>query len=267
MSIIQHRIEAEYMEMEIMNNSAHLVLQGKGGVGKSLVSSFLTQYMIERGYEPVCGDTDPVNTTFYQMKGLNVALVPITDGGTVVQRMFDPLFESIMTTEQPVIVDNGASTFLPMLKFLKSNMILETMADMDKQIYIHTIITGGQAKDDTASGLIALIDMVKESGANTKIVVWKNEFWGEPLFDGKPLENMPWIKNNTNIIEGIVPIIDRNSDAFSTDIKIMTENHMTCKEVKESEDFGMLAKSRIFRVFNDVYKELDKTFKAPHDVQ
>ncbi|AJJ37987.1 cobQ/CobB/MinD/ParA nucleotide binding domain protein (plasmid) [Yersinia pestis] len=243
-----------------MNNTAHLILQGKGGVGKSLVSSMLAQYLLERSYTPICGDTDPVNTTFYQIKGLDVALVPITEGGTVVQRLFDPLFESIISAEHPVVVDNGASTFLPMLKFLKSNLILETLEQFGKQTYIHTIITGGQAKDDTANGLIALIDMIKESGTKTKVVVWKNEFWGTPFFDGKSLEDMPWIKKNGDIIEGIVSIVDRNSDAFSTDIKIMTENHMTYNEVKESEKFGLIAKSRVFRVFNDVYQELDAVF-------
>ena len=31
-----------------MNNSAHLVLQGKGGVGKSLVSSIIAQYLNQK---------------------------------------------------------------------------------------------------------------------------------------------------------------------------------------------------------------------------
>ncbi|EKH8549299.1 conjugal transfer protein TraL [Salmonella enterica] len=243
-----------------MNNTAHLILQGKGGVGKSLVSSMLAQYMQARNFRPICGDTDPVNTTFYQIKGLNVALVPITENGTVIQRLFDPLFESIISAEHPVIVDNGASTFLPMLKFLKSNLILDTLEQFGKKTYIHTIITGGQAKDDTANGLISLIDMIKESGTNTKIVVWNNEFWGTPLFDGKTLEEMSWIKKNNDVIQGIVSVIDRKSDAFSTDIRLMTENHMTYNEVKESDMFGLIAKSRIFRVFNDVYNELDKVF-------
>jgi DNA polymerase III delta prime subunit len=245
-----------------MINSAHLILQGKGGVGKSMVATMLAQYLQERGYHPFCGDTDPVNTTFHQVKGLDVALVPITEGGTVVQRLFDPLFETIMATDTPVVVDNGASTFLPMLKFLKSNMILETMADMNKQIYIHTIITGGQAKDDTATGLLALIEMIKSAGTNTKVIVWKNEFWGTPLFNGVQLEDMPWIKKNASIIEGVISIIDRQSDAYSTDIKIMTENHMTYKEIKESSEFGVLAKSRLFRVFNDVYTQLDSVLKV-----
>ena len=44
----------------------HLTLQGKGGVGKSLVASILAQYLRNRGKEIHCVDTDPVNQTFSQ---------------------------------------------------------------------------------------------------------------------------------------------------------------------------------------------------------
>jgi Mrp family chromosome partitioning ATPase len=44
----------------------HLTLQGKGGVGKSLVSSILAQYFRHRGAEIHGIDTDPVNQTFSQ---------------------------------------------------------------------------------------------------------------------------------------------------------------------------------------------------------
>jgi Mrp family chromosome partitioning ATPase len=46
----------------------HLTLQGKGGVGKSLVSSILAQYFRYRGAEIHCIDTDPVNQTFSQIR-------------------------------------------------------------------------------------------------------------------------------------------------------------------------------------------------------
>jgi len=241
-------------------NTTHWTLQGKGGVGKSFLSTILAQYFQSRGYEPACADTDPVNSTFYRMEELDVMLVPITEGGTVLQRLFDPLFESILSTERVSVVDNGASTFLPIAKFISSNFILEAMQEHGKQVYIHSIVTGGQAKDDTVTGLLSMIDIVKKSNTNTKIVVWQNEFWGIPEFNGTPLSEMPWIQENNSIIQGIVPIVDRNSDAFSTDIRLMNEKHMTLKQVKESDEFGFMAKSRINRVFGDIYTELDRVF-------
>lgn len=242
------------------DNTTHWVLQGKGGAGKSFIAAGLVQYFRWLSYAPVSGDTDPVNSTLHQIKGLNAQLVPITEGGTVVQRLFDPLFESILSVPTVSVVDNGASTFLPMIKFVSSNGILELMQEQNKQVYIHCVVVGGQAKDDTVSGLLSLIELVKRSKTNAKIVVWENEFWGIPDFNGRPLREMPWFTDNKTIIQGVVRIVDRNSDAFSTDIRLMTENHMTLSDVHESEKFGVLAKSRINRVFSDIFKELNAVF-------
>jgi MinD-like ATPase involved in chromosome partitioning or flagellar assembly len=48
------------------SNQVHLVLQGKGGVGKSFVSAVLGQYFHARKGALHCFDTDPVNATFAQ---------------------------------------------------------------------------------------------------------------------------------------------------------------------------------------------------------
>ena len=39
----------------------HFVLQGKGGVGKSMIAAVLAQYLTEHDRQPMCIDTDPVN--------------------------------------------------------------------------------------------------------------------------------------------------------------------------------------------------------------
>ena len=46
--------------------SVHLVLQGKGGVGKSCVSAILAQYFRTKSAPVHFVDTDPINTTFTQ---------------------------------------------------------------------------------------------------------------------------------------------------------------------------------------------------------
>lgn len=259
-SQVSAAVSAQIMNLE---NSVHLVLQGKGGVGKSLIAAAKSQYLSARNYEPVNGDTDPVNSTFAQIKALNAQLIPIADGGAVVQRLFDPLFENVLAIKQPAVIDNGASTFLPLIKYIKSNDVLKALQQAGKQVFIHSVIVGGQAKDDTAQGLLSLIELVKQSGSNAKIVVWQNEFWGIPEFKGTSLEQMPWMTQNAEIIQGVVKIVDRNSDAFTTDIRLMSESHLTLNEVQASEKFGVFAKSRIQRVFEDLYQELDRVYGVP----
>src|SRR5450432_2803819 len=52
------------------SNQVHFILQGKGGVGKSLISAILAQYFRGRKVTPHCFDTDPVNATFAQYQAL-----------------------------------------------------------------------------------------------------------------------------------------------------------------------------------------------------
>lgn len=46
----------------------HMVLQGKGGVGKSFIASTLAQHKLAKGKKLLCIDTDPVNATFNGFK-------------------------------------------------------------------------------------------------------------------------------------------------------------------------------------------------------
>ncbi|EOQ6451878.1 TPA: conjugal transfer protein TraL, partial [Escherichia coli] len=65
-------------------------------------------------------------------------------------------------------------------------------------------------------------------------------------------------------IAGVVVIQDRKSDAFASDIKELTEKSLTLKEALESDHFGLMAKSRLKRVFNDIYKQLDSIYDDEH---
>ncbi|NQU58501.1 MAG: conjugal transfer protein TraL, partial [Rhodospirillales bacterium] len=49
----------------------HMILQGKGGVGKSFVASLLAQHYLSREITPVCIATDPINQTFAAYKSFN----------------------------------------------------------------------------------------------------------------------------------------------------------------------------------------------------
>jgi hypothetical protein len=100
--------------------SIHLTLQGKGGVGKSLVASVLAQYLREKGKEVRCIDTDPVNRTFAQYGALAADRLNLRDEhNRIEQRAFDSLIQRFLTEDAATfVVDNGASTFLPLWHYL-----------------------------------------------------------------------------------------------------------------------------------------------------
>lgn len=236
-------------------STVNFILQGKGGVGKSLSAALLAQYLIKTGKDVVCADTDPVNGTFSQYQSLNVTHVDILDGATVMQRKFDPLIEKIVETDADFVIDNGASTFLPLTNYMSQNDIFDLLADHGKKVIVHTILTAGQAKADTLNGFAELIKTV---GDKATIVLWLNEFWGPIEFDGQPITSLALFEKNQDKIAGLVRIENRgNSDAFTTDVKLMTENHLTLDDVLNSTEFGVVAKSRLRKVVNAVFEELE----------
>ena len=228
-----------------MKNSINFILQGKGGVGKSFATAILAQYFIDENHMDniVVGDTDPVNTTTVKVKRLNADLIQITENSKVIQSKF----ESMLTNSQNTfVIDNGASTFLPLIQYFNDNCVMDMFEDVEQDVYIHTVIVGGQALADTLQGFEELKELVK--GSKVKLIVWINEFQGIPA-----LENIP-----------LIVIQDRKSDAFASDIKELTEKSLTLKEALESDHFGLMAKSRLKRVFNDIYKQLDSIYDDEH---
>jgi len=239
-------------------SSIHMVLQGKGGAGKSLIAVFIAQYLQNKGGKVICADTDPVNATFTQYASLDVAHVEIAEGGNVIQRKFDPLMEMIISTDADFVIDNGAATFMPLTRYLAENDIFKIMSEGGKQVYVHTVLTGGQAKTDTYNGFAELLGKVNNFA---KVVVWENEFWGKVEYDGHPITASKIFKDadKSGKIAGVVKIIDRSqSDTFVGDMKQMTESHMTLADVMASSDFNFLVKNRLQKVVSGVFTELNK---------
>lgn len=237
-------------------NSVHLTMQGKGGVGKSLIAAFITQYFKSTGANVICADTDPVNATFAQYKSLDVAHVEIAKDGNVIQTKFDPLIQLIVETASDFVIDNGSATFLPLTKYLADNDIFEIMADHGKKVFIHTVLTGGQAKTDTYNGFSELLSKV---GKYAKVVVWENEFWGPVEYEGHSIRSTKLFKEaeRAGKISGIVNIADQSrNDGRIEALQKMTSKHMTLADAKASGEFHFLEINRLEKIVKPIFSEL-----------
>ena len=132
----------------------HMILQGKGGVGKSLIAAILAQYKMSTGQQPLCIDTDPVNATFHGFKELNVKRLQIMENEEINPRHFDTLVELIAPATDDVIIDNGASSFVPLSHYLNSNQVPALLQEMGHELVVHTVITGSQALTDCLASTI-----------------------------------------------------------------------------------------------------------------
>jgi len=234
----------------------HLILQGKGGVGKSYVAALLAQYYLERG-TTLCIDTDPVNATFASFESLNVQRADIMEGDDINPRRFDVLMETIFGANcDDVIIDNGASSFVPLLSYLLSNGVIDLFKEYGHTPVIHTVVTGGQAQTDTLAGFVKLLDHFGASGE--QLVVWLNEFWGPVVDRGIPFERMPVYKHNEAKVKTVITIPELKHETFGEDIAQMLKAKRTFDEAINSGDYAFMAKQRLTKIKNHLFESMGK---------
>jgi hypothetical protein len=130
----------------------HLVLQGKGGVGKTVVAGWLAEFLIHRGQPVHCIDGDPVNRSLAQYKALPVdKLDLISQDGVVMRSRYDALIDRFLNEEAVFVVDNGATAFLPFWTYVVESNIPAVLREAGRRVYVHVPISGGEMLNDTLS--------------------------------------------------------------------------------------------------------------------
>lgn len=233
--------------------AAHFVLQGKGGVGKSLVAAFLAQFFLEEKRNVKCYDTDPVNSTLSRYEALAPTYLELMKAGEVDRRKFDVLMEDILSSKGATfVVDNGATTFLPLGHYIAENKAWDMLAEAGIETFTHTVVTGGQALQDTLAGLDSLARIARPRS----IVVWVNEFFGPVEYAGKPFAQLPVLTNNAEKIRGVATLQKRNADTFGADVRDMVGHYMTFEQALASERVALMARQRLKMVRGEVFSQL-----------
>ncbi len=235
--------------------SIHLILQGKGGVGKSMIAAFLAQYKLGKGKLPLCLDTDPVNASFEAYKSLKVSRLSILQHEEIDPRRFDQLIEQIAKAKTDVIIDNGASSFVPLSAYVLSNHVPTLLHDMGHQLIVHTVVTGGQALLDTLTGMTQLI---RQFPADVPFVVWLNPYWGPIELEGKSFEQMKAYREYKDRISAIIPLPDLKKETFGRDLSDMLQAHLTFDEAIALPSLTIMARQRL----SIIKKQLFEQFSA-----
>ncbi|MBL8075586.1 MAG: conjugal transfer protein TraL [Nitrospira sp.] len=235
--------------------SIHLILQGKGGVGKSMIAAFIAQYKLGKGKLPLCFDTDPVNASFEAYKNLKVSRLSILQHEEIDPRRFDQLIEQIANAKTDVIIDNGASSFVPLSAYVLSNHVPTLLRDMGHQLIVHTVVTGGQALLDTLTGMTQLI---RQFPADVPFVVWLNPYWGPIELEGKSFEQMKAYREHKDRISAVIPLPELKKETFGRDLSDMLQAHLTFDEASALPSLTIMARQRL----SIIKKQLFEQFSA-----
>ncbi|MCG2586404.1 hypothetical protein [Massilia sp. TS11] len=239
-----------------MQNTVHFILQGKGGIGKTLVSTILAQWIAGKDTLPLrCYDTDQENPTFSRYKALQVKHVPVSaDGYNIDPKRFDALMIDLLEQDGNCVIDNGSNTFSPLMGYLIENDCFALLQESGRQVYIHTIVGGGDTLHDTATGFVSTA-----KATAVPLVLWENHHFG-PLqsASGKLFIESATYQEHAGRVRGRVVLTQRNADTFGADIKKMNTARLTAAEVKESDKFNLMEKQRVKVVFRDLFEQLDQ---------
>jgi len=233
----------------------HMILQGKGGVGKSLIASMLAQHYIKRDITPICIDTDPVNATFAGYKAFGAKHIDLMSGDDLDPRAFDELVEMVMAAddESVFVIDNGASTFVPLCSWLIENEVIQFFKDADVNLTVHSVITGGQALGDTIAGLGNLLKHF-----DAPLVVWINEYFGKPERNGIAFENSAIVLDNHEKIHALIRIAAVNPKTFGHDLNNALQDKKTFAEAIADPSINIMARQRLTMIWRDLDAQIDR---------
>lgn len=233
--------------------TVHIVLQGKGGVGKTYASTLLAQYHRENGRPVACYDTDPVNNSFAAFKALNARVVQVLKGRALNVAPIDQLMNDVITSPDSSVIDNGAASFVPFSDYLLKSNIPDLALAKGCRLVVHVVLAGGPNMHDTMKGFVSILDNYPASVA---LVVWINEFFGPVEIEGKPVESLPIFETNKDRIIGTVYLrrLDPELEGFS--LQKMLTDHGTFAEALADPNLDIVGQSRLMGVRRDIFDQL-----------
>ena len=246
---------------EAKMNTVNFIMQGKGGVGKSFVAFNLAQFLQSRDPHAICIDTDPLSPTLCRFEALKPIHIQIADQRSVNLQKFDAMVELIINSTSDVVIDTGSSTFLPIVDYMLDHGVFGLLHfNYKKRILVHVVLNA-KTQNDLIMTSSCLESIARDFPAYVELVVWLNEFGGE-------------IRGFTNcnlfysIKDRILALlrIENPSPLELADITAMQNARMTYEEAIASDTFLVMARSRIFRLRDEIFGQLHRLF-SPDEAQ
>ena len=234
----------------------NFILQGKGGVGNTLVSFLLAQYFKSQGQEILCFDTGPVNHTFASFTDLNVQSFDLLENGRIMEHVFDQFVMALIEAPEDaaIVIDNGASTFLPLCAYLKENDTISLLQEQGHEVQLHSVVTGGPSILDTMNGLQALFINFPD----IPITVWLNGYFGHTEIHGVAVEDSKLIKKFTDRVHAFIRIGNHKNNLFSHDFDDMLKRRLTFEEARNEPSIWLFSRQRLVMIQREIFEQISK---------
>ena len=232
------------------------MLQGKGGIGKTLVANLLVQYCQHTGRPVQAYDADPVNASLRATKALAAKVIDLLVEDEIAVRTADQFVETLLTCETDVVLDNGSASFLPVSRYLVENEIASLFETAGRDLVIHVVISGGTAFLETLKGLEALVTHFPDT---VKFVCWTNGFFGPGRVADNlvEFEDTPLYETIKPRVLGVVSLKALNPHTFGENFGRMLSNRLTFDEALDpAAGFNSVERQRLSMIQRDIFAQL-----------
>ena len=238
------------------SRKVHAVLAPKGGCGKTFIASLIAQALIERGEPVLCLDTDRENASLTDIPALKAKPVALfqPNSDEIDIHAMDAMTEELLTEDINIVMDNGATSFAPLSRYLVEGNVPAMVTEAGKRLVVHTIIAGGQELEQTVRGFASVAAQFPE---HVDLVLWLNEHHGpiaSPTGDG--FETTHVYQQFRHRILAMVRLPRLNPSTFGANLADMLARKMTFAEADASSDFFVIAKQRLRQIKRPIFDQL-----------
>ncbi len=233
----------------------HIVMQAKGGVGKSFISALLLEYLSDKS-KATGIDTDFNNPSLSMHESLDVTYLNIMpNGDTVDIRKFDDLvmfmFENEKVKGKDCVWDIGAGTMTPLFAYINAN---DTFSLLGEHFNITVHIPVAIASESEADCLVGLENMLTSFKDKCTYMVWSNEFFAST--GGHSIEDLDAYKKHRSKIFSVVNMSKRDV-LFESALAKMKKRKQIFADVNMDPEYNILEKSRLHKIKTDYWDMLD----------
>ncbi len=223
----------------------HFIGGEKGGVGKSLMSRVLAQYMIDREIPFIGFDTDRSHGAlmrFYSGYASSVLVDNIEALDTIIEAAAEQ-------PERRVLVDLAAQTHDPLVKWMDDAGVLNLADEMGMTIHYWHVMDSGK---DSVDLLKKLLDRF---GTGMKYVLVRNQIRGNDFSvleqsgeQARAVAMGAKIVGIRHLHDGVINKIDAASSSFWA-----AKNSGD----KDNAGLGLMERQRVKMWLRDAYREID----------
>lgn len=248
-----------------MKNKLNIILSPKGGIGKTMISTYLAEFLKDKfkGMNIICMDADNASQSFGQWDEFNVNPIrTFKNLSTELNELIEFFNSTIETKDTIYIVDTGAAEYATITSFMGKINEVYNMIKENNEIVIHTIIGDKQLLDITTTAIDDITNVLQKP----RIALWVNDYFGlSPKFE----ESINEIIEN---YDNITPIYLYNKNLNATFIKESIKKSYSNKiPLNQYERLDKKIEQAYMKQFKEfIYDEIEKLFpetKLPIDNQ